>query len=404
MRIIMRWHIETRAVDEIKAFEYNPREITKKGLADLKASIDKFGVAEPIVINLDGVIIGGHARMQVLGKSEREVEVYVPDRLLSDDEVKELNIRLNRNIAGKWDFDILANKFEFQDLLDWGFDKADFGMDVSRGSDGEDDVPELDTEPIAQLGDLYLLGRHRLLCGDSTDPATVARLMGGRTAGMIFTDPPYGMSLDTDFSEMKGWYGAGNKYDKVIGDNADFTPELISTIFENFPTCKEIFVWGGDYFSELLPNRNAGSWVVWDKTAGGESPNSNCEKMFGSNFELCWSKTRHKRAIVRALWKSIFGLSQEDTKRRAHPTQKPTELCRWFLEHFSEANDVVVDLYGGSGSTMIAAEQTNRDAYLLEIDPQYIDVMVVRWEKFTGQTAERVRADLDGVITEAGVI
>ena len=245
-------------------------------------------------------------------------------------------------------------------------------------------------EPKAKLGDIYQLGRHRLMCGDSTDKATVELLMNGNKADMVLSDPPYGMFLDTDFSDIKGSmksigrknHTKGNKYDKVIGDNEDFTPELITTFFENFAYCKEMFLFGADYFAEILPNKNEGSWLVWDKRKESQAD------AIGSEFELCWSKSKHKRRMLRHDW---FGfLSSQngaDARNRVHPTQKPITLLVDIIEQWGNRCNNIVDLYGGSGSTLIACEQLNRNCYMMELDPKYIDVIIERWEQFTGEKA-----------------
>jgi DNA modification methylase len=168
----------------------------------------------------------------------------------------------------------------------------------------------------------------------------------------------------------------------VIGDHNDFSPDLIQTVFANFEYCKEIFLWGADYYSDLLPNRNDGSWIVWDKR-GDDS----ADKMFGSTFELCWSRNRHKRDMARVKWAGIFGMEKEHDKKRVHPTQKPSALIEWFFDKWGSKGDTVADLYGGSGSTLIAAEKTNRQARLMELDPKYCDVIVKRWQDFTGKIA-----------------
>lgn len=208
---------------------------------------------------------------------------------------------------------------------------------------------------------------------------------------IVITDPPYGMRLDTDFSSMKSTMGdtQGGTYDRIIGDNEDFDPALIKTIFDNFGKCKEIFVWGADYYAELIPNRNEGNFLVWDKT-GGTELNLAYDEMYGSNFELCWSKAHHKRAIMRIMWKGFFGLSTQDTKTRVHPTQKPIGVITWLLDHFDKNKGTVVDIYGGSGTTMMACEQTGRRCLMMELDPHYCDVIIKRWEDFTGKKAERV--------------
>jgi len=162
----------------------------------------------------------------------------------------------------------------------------------------------------------------------------------------------------------------------VIGDGSDFTPELINTIFACFPNTKEIFIWGADYFAELLPQKNDGSWVVWDKRQEGGMDN-----MFGASFELCWSKSKHKREIARILWAGYFGMSQDDTKTRVHPTQKPILLAQWFFNKWGKENDLIADIFLGSGSTMVASEQLKRKCYGMELDPKYCQVIVNRMIK-----------------------
>jgi DNA modification methylase len=286
---------------------------------------------------------------------------------------------------------------ELQDLKDdidlslLGFDPDELDallnpIEETEGLTDEDAVPDVPDEPKTKLGDIYILGNHRLMCGDSTSIDAVDKLMDGKKADVVFTDPPYGMFLNADYSDMdskfKGSTG-GNKYDQVIGDNEDFSPELINTVFACFDYCKEIFLWGADYYAEHLPNKNNGSWVVWDKR-GDES----ADKMYGSTFELCWSKARHKRMMARVKWAGIFGMEKEHDKKRVHPTQKPVELVAWFFDYFSlKDKKNVVDLYGGSGSTLIASEKVGKNAFVMELDPKYCDVIVQRWEEFTGKKA-----------------
>jgi DNA modification methylase len=234
------------------------------------------------------------------------------------------------------------------------------------------------------LGDLFEIGEHRLLCGDSTESDQVARLMNGEKANMVFTDPPYGMHLNADYSsaksrpdmaKAKGLTG-GKKWNNVIGDHDDFTPKLINTVFACFPDCQEVFLWGADYYAELLPNKNVGSWIVWDKRL-----EESTDKMYGSCFELCWSKNKHKRDIARIKWAGVFGVEQEHDKCRSHPTQKPTALAEWFFDRWGAKGDIVVDLYSGSGFTVIAAEKTERKCYGMELDPKYCQVIIDRMLK-----------------------
>ena len=378
----MIWHNEKRIVKDLKPVDWNPRKISDEQLTQLKQSIEKFNLVEIPAINTNGNIISGHQRIKaliLLGRGNEEIDVRLPDKELSLEEEQELNIRANKN-TGEFDFDLLAN-FDDSLLKEIGFSSMELDKIFSIGNDEKDDlVPEEPKEAKSKLGDLYILGNHRILCGDSTKIEDVEKLMDGKKANLVFTDPPYGMKLNADFSDMKGIAG-GNKYDNVIGDDIDYNPEHI---FRDFGYCKEIFLWGADYYAERIPKRNEGCFEVWDKTESGISPNSAYEKQFGSNFELCWSKTKHKRQVFPCLWKGIFGLSQEDVKKRLHPTQKPVKLLEMFLKQFSDRDNLVVDLFLGSGSTLIACEKTNRICYGCEIDPKYIDVIVQRYVDFSG--------------------
>lgn len=246
----------------------------------------------------------------------------------------------------------------------------------------------------AKLGDIWQLGEHRLMCGDSTSEAEVKTLMNGKKADMVFTDPPYGMNLDTDYSGMKNKlefakeknFTGGRKYEQGIVD--DFNPSMIELILSL--NVKETFLWGADYYAELLPNKNDGCWIVWDKRANKSKnieDDESSDKMYGSCFELCWSKKKHKRDIARIKWAGVFGTEQEFDHKRHHPTQKPIKLACWFLERYSQKNEIVLDLFGGSGSTLIACEQLNRVCYMMELDTHYVDVIINRWEKYTGKKA-----------------
>ena len=267
-------------------------------------------------------------------------------------------------------FDITLTGFEFEDI-----EFEDCPPDIQ-----EDDFDiEPPAEPKTKLGDIWQLGRHRLMCGDSTDKATVEKLMNGNKADMVFTDPPYGMNLNTDYSGMQGNGRKGKKYNKVIGDNQDFSPLLITSIFDNFD-CEEIFLWGVDYYFDLIPNFKDGSLIVWDKTL-----QTNGDAGYNSEFELLWSKTPHKKEVIHFNWFRYFGLSKQDLKTREHPTQKPLQVITPYVERHSKENFIIVDVYGGSGSTLIACEQLNRTCYMMELDPKYCDVIIERWKRFTGQ-------------------
>jgi DNA modification methylase len=388
--------IKEVAVDKLIPYAKNSRTHSPEQVAQIAASIKEFGFRNPILV--DGVgIIAGHGRLMAAQKLNLDKVPTIDCSDMTESQKKAYIIADNKlAMNAGWDNEFLT--LELKDLEDEGFDLTLTGFDdkeldallnVIEGTDGltdEDAVPETPIEPKTKLGDIYILGNHRLMCGDSTSIDAVDKLMDGKKADVVFTDPPYGMFLNADYSDMdskfKGSKG-GNKYDQVIGDNDDFSPELINTVFACFDYCKEIFLWGADYYAEHLPNKNNGSWVVWDKR-GDES----ADKMYGSTFELCWSKARHKRMMARVKWAGIFGMEKEHDKKRVHPTQKPVELVAWFFDYFSlKDKKNVVDLYGGSGSTLIASEKVGKNAFVMELDPKYCDVIVKRWEDFTGKKA-----------------
>jgi len=208
--------------------------------------------------------------------------------------------------------------------------------------------------------------------------------MNGEKADMVFTDPPYGMFLETNLSNninwsKDGWKGKSKNYSNVIGDHDDFSEELINTIFSHFTDTKEVFIWGADYFAELIPNKNDGSWFVWNKTRNNEENEQ--IKSNGSQFELCWSKNKHKRIVVNVLWKGLMGTESQDIRSRVHPTQKPIQICDFFIKEYSNENNIIVDLYFGSGSTMVAAHQLKRKCYGMELDPKYVQTIVNRMQK-----------------------
>ena len=392
----MELKIEYMALDKLKPYEKNARKHQEADLSTIKASISEFGMSDPIgVWGKDNIIVEGHGRYLACKELGIEQVPVIHLDHLTDEQRRAYALAHNKTAEmSEWDFDLLGD--ELADILD--IDMSDFGFDLSEDEEEEaeiieDEVPE-QVEPIAKQGDIWQLGRHRLMCGDSTSVTDVEKLMNGNKADMIYTDPPYGMNLDTDFSGMKNNldfakeknFTGGKKYDQGIVD--DFNPEMINTIITL--DVKETFLWGADYFAELLPNKNDGSWVVWDKRANGNDnieEDYSSDKMYGSCFELCWSRNKHKRDIARVKWAGVFGTEQEFDHKRHHPTQKPVKLSEWFIKRYSKEDDNVLDLFGGSGSTLIACEQLNRNCFMMELDPHYVDVIIARWEKFTGQKA-----------------
>ena len=393
--------VEKVSIEKLIPYARNARTHDEAQVSQIAASIKEFGFNNPILISDDYSIIAGHGRLAAARKLRLAEVPVIKLSHLSDTQRKAYVLADNRlALNAGWDNDLLKLelielKAEDIDLEMLGFSAEELdgllnALEPTEGLTDEDAVPEPPPEPITKPGDIWILGKHRLMCGDSTSVDAVDKLMKGQKADMVFTDPPYGMFLDTNYDSMfsndKNHKKTGNRFDAVKGDHEDFNPEFINTIFATFDYCKEIFLWGADYYVDLIPNRNNGSWVVWDKRC-----DEKMDKVVGNTFELCWSKAKHKRMVARILWSGHHGMHKDDTKTRVHPTQKPVELVCWFFDYYSMADKkIVVDLFGGSGSTLIACEKTGRSCRMMELDPKYCDVIVKRWEEFTGKKAKLV--------------
>lgn len=270
--------------------------------------------------------------------------------------------------------------------------KAKAGIN-GNGHEAKDAGPQLDKAAElqkvwgVQVGDVWELGQHRLVCGDCTDRATVEAVMRGERAEAVIADPPYGMKLNVDYRRGKDvpYNGASNAntkaYSPVMGDDLDFDPR---PVLEMFKDTKEQYWFGADYYAKRLPD--GGSWLVWDKRYGVEDM-----EFDGSSFELCWSMTKHNRDIIRCRWSGILGMESQDTKVRIHPTQKPLEVIQWIIEHRTKTpGSLLVDPYLGSGTTIIAAENLGRKVRAIELDPSYCSVALQRFIDAGGQTPRRV--------------
>jgi DNA modification methylase len=386
------------SINDLQNDHKNARKRTDRSSKLIKESLQKFGAARSIVIDENNRILAGNGtiagakaagikNLKVIETDGNEI-IAVKRTGLSEDEKVGLALADNRTSdLSEWDINMLEELSQEHDLNPW-FDNDDLKELLgetevlpAEGLTDPDDVPEVPEEPVTKEGDLYILGNHRLLCGDSTNILHVEKLMDGNKADMVFTDPPYGMGLDTDYTKMPIAPNGATplKHNKGLVD--DFKPEMINIIISL--QCDETFIFGADYFAEYLPEKNKGSWIVWDKRV-----TENFDRMIGSSFELCWSKSKHKREIAR--FNNTLFSGESDAKNKVHPTQKPIKLIEWFIDKYSDSNHKIVDLFGGSGSTLIAAERANRHAYLMELDTRYCDVIVKRWEDFTGNTAKRV--------------
>jgi hypothetical protein len=342
------------------------------GRAEALAALKETGEPPPRGVAVDGsgtwlvpILVGVDA------DTESEAAAYAIDH-------NALTV-LGGNFGQDWaerlyDLDELLPVLTDLDLPPVSIDGDDLDALLDREPEPETEpVPEPPDEPTSKRGEVYELGRHRLMCGDAVDDAH--RLLDGQGASVLLTDPPYGMSLDTDFSGMKGKLsfmdngGRGNRYDEVTGDERHFDAAPVATGY----AAPVQFWFGADYYADSLGDtRHSGSWLVWDKRL-----DESADRIFGSAFELIWSRTRRKREILRCKWAGVFGL---DTEKRFHPTQKPTALLVSLLERAD--GDLVADPFAGSGSTLIAAEQTGRTCYAMEIEPKYCDVIRRRYAEY----------------------
>jgi site-specific DNA-methyltransferase (adenine-specific) len=355
-------NIINKKITEIKPYDKNPRK-NDEAVKYVEASIREFGFKVPIVIDKDGIIVAGHTRWKAAKKlGLDEVPCIIADDL-TDEQIKAFRLADNKvSEKAEWDFDLLNS--ELDDLFD--FDMTSFGFEDIAEEEPviveEDDVPEVDeeAEPITKLGDVYQLGRHRLMCGDSTDKATVELLMNGNKADMVMTDPPYGIKAE------KMTMGTG-KRDFHRGEDWDNERPDISIAFDIAPL---VCIWGGNYFADKLPITN--DWLIWHKKNDGLSF-SECE-MAWTNFGINCRHISHH-------W---------GKEKKQHITMKPLSVIAWAIERAKEKANVIVDLFGGSGTTLIACEQLDRTCYTMELDPKYCDVIVKRWETLTGEKAVKI--------------
>ena len=378
------------AIDAITPYENNPRKIPKEAIEKVAASIREFGFRQPIVVDKDMVVIVGHTRLlaaRSLGYDE------VPVLVASDlppEKVKAYRLADNKtNEFTSWDDDRLMEELTAFLSVD-GFDMEDFGFDMSFLDKKADDVLEDDFDPDSAYneaknnchvtqGDIWKLGNHKLMCGDSTSADDVGRLMDGEKADLCVTDPPYGINIVND----KGKVGAENlaknrKYPKVIADDSTDTAEKAYQILKD--KSKKMIIWGGNYFTRFLDFSDG--WIIWDKR--GDMPSNNF-----ADGEMAWCSFHTPVRIYRQIWNGMIREGKEE-RERVHPTQKPVHMISRIIEDFSNQDDLVVDIFGGSGTTLIACEEMERKCRMMELDPIYCQVIINRWEALTGKSAEKI--------------
>ena len=366
-------------IKEVKTNPNNPRTIKDSNFKKLEKSIKElsgFLKLRPIIVDEDMMVLGGNMRLKAalsVGKEKVWIDMFTKDMAdkmnqeateqgrktkTYSDFCKEIIVKDNSGF-GEWDIEILTNDYNKEDLIEWGFDSEEvdfFEPETTEGLIEDDEIPEV-TEAITKEGDLWILGDHRLLCGDSTKKNDVERLMDGNKADLLLTDPPYGISA------TKMTLGTGKK-EFHRGDWDNEKPDI--TLFLKY--CDKQIFWGGNYFADVLPINN--DWLCWHKKN---------DNLSFSEFELAWTNIKKNCRILSHHWGG---------EKKKHPTQKPLEVIKWCIELEKDAKNIL-DVFLGSGTTLIACEKTNRKCYGMELDPHYCDVIVKRWEEYTGKKAHK---------------
>jgi DNA modification methylase len=360
----------------IKSNPNNPRVIKDDKFAKLVNSIKEFPKMmelRPMVVNSDMVVLGGNMRLKALkeaGYKEVPDEWVKSAESLTEEEQRRFIIADNVGF-GEHDWNMLANEWDAVELEAWGLDMPSFETEEVLEAEDDDFDATPSEEPITVLGDLYEIGEHRLLCGDSTDSDQVAKLMNGSKADMVFTDPPYGIKVVK--SEMVGAnFGIAKKgkYSEVIADDTTETAK------EFYDTCislgmNDFIIWGGNYFTNFLPFSDG--WLIWNKRAGTDIRNT------FADGEMAWCSFHTPIRIYDQLWNGMIREGEKD--KRVHPTQKPIRMLSEIITDHIKGN-LIFDGFLGSGSILVASHQLKRKCYGMELDPKYCDVIVKRMIKF----------------------
>lgn len=376
-------------------YKNNPRK-NDQAVDAVANSIREFGFKVPVVIDKNGEIVAGHTRYKAAKKLKlKEIPCIIADDL-TDEQIRAFRIADNKvGELADWDFEAL--NIELDGITD--IDMEQFGFDIAdseelqevQEDDFDDTLPE---EPKAKMGDIYKLGRHRLMCGDSTDKETVELLMDGKKADMVFTDPPYGVSYAGGLQFKNGTVEKNNR-EMIKNDDVDIYEDVFRILsqFSN-GAC---YVWFAGTKAATLYNAaekygEIHALIIWVKNGGYGALNAN----YKQKHEPClyWKPKNAKLNFCGATTETTVWEVNKDGVNEYHPTQKPIALPAKAISNHDV--ETVLDLFGGSGSTLIACEQLDRTCYMMEYEPHYIDVIIKRWEEFTGRKAELIEGDTDG--------
>lgn len=372
-----------KKLSDLIPYENNPRN--NDGAVDaVAASIKEFGFKVPIVIDKANVIVAGHTRFKASEKLGLEKVPCIVADDLTEQQIKAY--RLADNKVGEladWDFGALEMELEGIDEIDM----EQFGFEpliTENDEIVEDEAPEIPEEAKSHEGDLWELGRHRLICGDSTDLNVIKRLMGGLKADLLLTDPPYGIDYGGMLKGKGDGKGGADKNGWKSWDAPEWDRNRPSdgAFAYMLSLAEQAIIWGGNYFADILPPKMC--WLVWDKGQRDFSL---------ADGELAWT------SFDKALRIKTYSRASANREGKTHPTQKPIELLRWCVEDVAERNmkkvDTVIDLFGGSGSTLIACEQLNKQCYMCELDNKYIDSIIKRYVNLKGNSDDVFLIDGD---------
>jgi DNA modification methylase len=410
LTITMAKRIELWPVDRLRPYERNARTHSVEQVAQIAASIVEFGFTNPILVDSNDGIIAGHGRLsaaQELGL--KTVPVVVLDHL--SDRQRKAYILADNQLAlnAGWDTDLLRG--ELQDLAEQDFDLSLIGFSDDELADllpeieelppegaDEDAAPEVPEEPVTKLGDVWLLGKHRVMCGDSTSLDEVETLMNGTQADLLLTDPPYNVALGMDETPEEAKKrnrrtdGLTIQNDSMSDDDfRQFLRDVYSAADASMKPGATFYIWYAEPDANCafrLAARDAG-WrirqcLIWNKNSlvmGRQDyhwKHEPCLYGWKDGAAHFWASDRSQTTVLDF---------NKPSRNGEHPTMKPVELFQYQVENSSKKGGMVLDLFGGSGTTLIACEKTGRQARLMELDPRYCDVIVKRWEDFTGNKA-----------------
>nr|DAI27169.1 MAG TPA: adenine specific DNA methyltransferase [Caudoviricetes sp.] len=378
MQVVMK------SLEEIQPYSKNAKKHDARQIKNVAESIKQYGFVQPVVVDKNNIIVIGHCRALAAKKlGIKEVPCVCVDDL-TPEQVNALRLVDNKSNESDWDFDLLKDELPELDLSAFDFD---WGLPEIAEEVIEDEAPEVDedAEPIVKLGDIWQLGRHRLMCGDSTDKETVELLMDGKKADMVFTDPPYGVSY-TGGLQFKDGYVEKNNREMIKNDDIDIYEDVFKILsqFSN-GAC---YIWfagtkAASLYSAAEKYGEIHALIIWVKNGGYGALNAN----YKQKHEPClyWKPKNAKLNFCGDTTQTTVWEINKDGVNEFHPTQKPIALPSKAIKNHKA--ETVLDLFGGSGSTLIACEQLGRTCYMMELDPKYCDVIIKRWENLTGEKA-----------------